>query len=894
MLSDEEHTLVGRYLRGDLSDSEEADLKERVQRSPELQAHLSDLAVLEAYRSRGTQETRQVPATGFRPWHFFAGLSLVFLVGAVSSLLSSAPETPPAPERLAIGTTWGARDEAPSAPSGTALWLSAESTDSEPSLAELVESARRNEAHRVSLQQAEEESALALWNLAVVQEALGLHAVAASSFRKAASLESNAELALAAEHRAKWLEERLEKTRLDFRRANKAGPELIKNQTPFPPELASEFPGLMRLYLYDAIRSARSEYELDLLRQTIALLPPEDAVVMARELAATKRLLEDPAYKVLATRYRDSFESSLSRTELYELSQDAQAFGASSMALGALVRSRKVVVPSQAIHAYAASQDDAWLQALATRIELKRAFLDDELEGRWEEFFSSVSRAKPAFRKADIGIWLAYYAVKLRRLDLARRLIKDISESSSELPWSRARFLFQLQAKISLAEGRLRAASDFATEAISRADSCSTRASALDVLAKAAALRGELETTFAIAANEEGCSPPPSLDLLAHLRRLAPTPPSEELKAWWLKAIETRLESSGLSQSDRAAFELERALFEFKSGTVDAGVPLSLLHEAPRSDAQWLRSAKLETAQALLAASLRSQNPKEGALHASQALEIQLGTCLVFSDPSLPELVVVSRPSEARSARSWEEAARDLGSCNQVHVVSTSDRLRLPPPSFGIPWSVLTLRGHPATHEASQGTRLAVVTPSPPLNAGLRALPPMQFPADPRTVVLSGVTATPDSVLDLMQHAKSIEIVAHGVDDGSGTERTSIALAPNAQGDYRLDAAEVLDQRLRSDASVFLSVCQSAQQGTAGVPRATLPQAFAWAGALYVVAALAPIPAMEGAELFRMVAKEQEAGVPPSVALHRIKTSQEGNEASWLESVVVFSTQKGS
>ncbi|MEM1023106.1 MAG: CHAT domain-containing protein [Myxococcota bacterium] len=900
MAHDGDKELVARFLRGELSDEEEKALRRRVADEPELQVLLSDFAVLEAHLSSRAQSQNESAVHGAlawpRPWHLMAALSVLFAIGALVSSIHTRYDNEPLgarpAERLPLGASlsldW--REPVSSGPQTPAIWLSEDVNAGEESLQALLNRGARQKVHRVALTQAKNETPLELWNLAVVQEALALRALAAESFRKVAIAESDPVIAQEAQGRAEILQGALDQEGQMFKEARQAGQELILNQTPFPAELAKRFPGELRLYLYDALRSARSPYELGLLDPSIALLPSEQAAVLRGEQKTTLRLLDSAPYVALAVRYRTSLAEP-SREGLLELSSEAEGLNAHSMAIGALVRSRRPLTASATVEQHARDRGDTWLEVLAAKLRMKRAFLDGELEAHWDEFLDVAHKAKPLYRRAGFALWLAHYADELRRLDLSRQLIRDISARSNQLSWTRARFYFQLEARLALADGRLAEARDFATEAILRSDSCGTKASPRDVLATIAALQGDHNELLRIVRSSDSCPKVWSLRMLSEVRKLTPRPPPEDLRAWWYTAIEDRLNEAALSEMDRSAFELERQLFRLG---LDAGTTqetLERLRSIPEGrDQEYARESRLETARVIALESLRAKSPAEAAAGAAAALGLDLRDCLVFSDASLP-IMLVHRGSSSKVVDTWDVVEASLAGCDEVGLVPLSDGLRLPDSSFKLPWSILSPRRASVVDATGSGINLSVVDPTPPINARLAPLPPYPAERGRGTAVLSGVAATPSEVLSRLPESATVLVFAHGVDDGAGQERTSIALAPDRNGDYRLDASEIMSKTMRSDASVFLAVCQSARTEVDGVRKATLPQAFAWAGARTVVAALGPIPVDEGSKLFRELSTELAQGTSPSLALHQAKQAKNGQVPTWLEDMVVFTTE---
>src|SRR6185295_1628474 len=126
--------------------------------------------------------------------------------------------------------------------------LTTNAANAEPVLAEL-ESLRHSKADLVAR--------AARWNYALVLARLDLPLAAAQAFQ-----------AIADEHEAGWADEAAERAtqqsrlgdelRAKWRRACDAGEALLEAGTPVPHPLVSEFPGVLRAYFYNAVRTAPS------------------------------------------------------------------------------------------------------------------------------------------------------------------------------------------------------------------------------------------------------------------------------------------------------------------------------------------------------------------------------------------------------------------------------------------------------------------------------------------------------------------------------------------------------------------------------------------------------------------------------------------------------------
>ncbi|MCP3099897.1 CHAT domain-containing protein [Myxococcus sp. K15C18031901] len=153
-------------------------------------------------------------------------------------------------------------------------------------------------------------------------------------------------------------------------------------------------------------------------------------------------------------------------------------------------------------------------------------------------------------------------------------------------------------------------------------------------------------------------------------------------------------------------------------------------------------------------------------------------------------------------------------------------------------------------------------------------------------VSLSGPRATPSRVSAAMRDATEIDLVTHGV-MGLASESTYLVLAP---GDKEGDVLGI-DRipALRGQPFVILVACQAAKAGSAVHASMSLPAAFVSAGARGVVAATVPIPTGDGAQaFFEELRLRIRQGVSPAKALRDVRVEWSARKKDWARSVLLF------
>jgi cellulose synthase operon protein C len=226
-----------------------------------------------------------------------------------------------------------------------------------------------------------------------------------------------------------------------------------------------------------------------------------------------------------------------------------------------------------------------------------------------------------------------------------------------------------------------------------------------------------------------------------------------------------------------------------------------------------------------------------------------------------------------------------LQSCATISVLARPPIEGAPdllPPELAWGYGIAT-----AAPSTTDGTRLVVHDVEPPVWLGLPRLAQRKPPSG--SISLAGAAATPTRVLAAMADASTIEIDAHGLVNAAVADASHLVLSPESDGRYALDVRAVRGARLRRSPVVVLAACHAATSAPFLHESWALPAAFVSAGARAVIASTDEIPDAEAAAFFDDVLERSRA-VAPAQALRdaRIAWKSSHPQASWLDRLVVF------
>ncbi len=762
--------------------------------------------------------------------------------------------------------------------------------------------------------------AQALWNRALVLRELGLPLGAVEAFAAVAAL---GEPGWSAEARARAaaLPEQTAARRRSWQDAFTRGRAMVAGGDVLSPEIARAHPGLARLMLYDALRTAPDAARVRALAPLASTL---DGLAGGQVLTELVRRLERADFAARAPLTRTYAELVAGATGPREPAAAAAYLARVRKArqpdllLGTLLQLQIVRANLAEYQALAKASEDPWFAALAAHETAKAEIASGKLLAavqRLETAIPVCDRARIDYRCGYLEQELGDLYTTLHQLPEARRHVERSRQRAAREndPGAEARAL-RLFAQIARFRGGHALAAAYLHEDLLRdPESCAVQR---HVHAAVAALHlndarpAEAARELAMAPE---CDQPITLlaamvavDLhhfpghagaaqgiaakLAAARAAGGLSPGEV-------ALATGIEGRALLVSDRAAGRttLERVVAtasELPRWDVDAQKARAYAYSALALDAA--AAGEHAAALATLAAETGASSPDRCAL----GLAVEDGR--LASIARGPDGRIVGRfeaglttavppPSSLVS----QEQRTALASCDHVDVFAR-------PPLHGTPglldatiaWSYRM--GHPLATAGATATapkRLVVADIEAPAHLGLPRLSTWAGPDEgvvPRTL-LRGADATPSRVLAEMQDASEIELHAHGLVDLGRDDASFVVLSPETDERFALSAGDLRGTRLRGSPVVILAACRAAQVAPYLHEPWSLPLAFVSAGARAVLASPSPIGDADAGRFFDAVRARIRAGARASVALRDERASWLArNPQSWARDVLVF------
>ena len=732
----------------------------------------------------------------------------------------------------------------------------------------------------------------ARWNRALALRDLGLRALAAEEFEHVAKL-GEPGWSEEAHQRGEVLRLAIARPRAAWESARREGEAMAEGGPPLNLELARAHPGLARLFLYQAVRSATSGEPIR------ALMP------LAQALDAQS---EDP---VLYGSLRAAAVSQDLHPRAAPKLEDPRA-GAGDILGGWALLKDPTQPPSDRYRQLTRGVKDPWFTLLGVE-QTARAHSGagrfDEAERALLEALPTCNRRGLDYRCAFLELELAkLYAQENRAPEASQHIAQGRAHASRAGDWGLELSFLSLLAQTARLSGGLSLARAYLLERVARTPkSCTTRREAQLSLASM-----ELDTLRVDEAREAlekapTCEEPLTLQaalLHAELHRFGGSSDEAEqvreglaaLKAQGqlsageaalAEAVEGRLEASGDRTASHLALTRAIAAAErVQEGDADGREArerayAGLVFEAGRSEA-------FDRALALIAAQAEVSLPAGCVLGVAVDQELSLVVARTAEGEAAgllreEEGAVGQRPSIP------EELLGQLAACPEIEVLaspSLSGTVGLLPPS--VAWS---FRGGPGNQpHAGTGSRPLVVSDiEPPLGLGLPRLPPWGEAGDSVALTLEGSAATPRRVLEAMENATEIELHAHGLVDLALADASFVVLSPDAEGAYALTAGEVKRRPLRGSPLVVLGACHAAPVAPSQKERWSLPAAFLQAGASAVLAAPALVPDGEAGPFFSAVRGRVRRGESPAVALRNERLAWlERQPGSWVDQVLLF------
>jgi cellulose synthase operon protein C len=756
----------------------------------------------------------------------------------------------------------------------------------------------------------------AQWNRALALHMLGLDRAAAAMFdaiskRGEPGWSSEAHDLAAALH--------AERARHDaaWTKVKEAGTAMVAGGPP-PMDQVAAFPGVLRLYFYDALRTAGSADRVRALQPLAVALDPAFAdhfmSVNAARLAAESFTVRAP----LAARYAALVRGELDAKAGAALVADLRAAHANDILLGALLQVSPTDHVSPAdlpeLVSLAEQEGDPWLALLAAQQKGAVALERGDVAGAQRVLQDAADECDGKHRNIDaIGphVTMPYRCTAIyQRLAETYELLSLPAAATEVLARVRATAAgvvpYEDDALISAAqiatmrddiEGSGAALAAAYLAEVELADmACASKRLVRDAVIAALINQNRTADARAVVATAPVCTDPTiryrpffEVELVDHANRAAVTK---------LRAQITALRA--------AAGPGEVAMLDHLEGRL-------ALPDAPDEGRGLLRRAITSRVQDPLAAKARSYSysvlVEEAGKRGAWADALQLlaeernvtvpARCVLGAAEEMAS-TFVARGTDGRwigavvprapgerlgAARVPDEIIAALTACPTIDVLARQ-------PYYGMPgllpatlaWRFATGPETPATRAGAPVVVIANVPTPPALH--LAALAPVTPPSD--AVVIEGTSATPEHALAAMSDAGFIEIHAHGLTD-VGDDAAVIVLAPDATGSYALASKAIIATPLRAHPVVALAACGAAATGHAFQTTWGLVDAFRAAGAHTVIASPDPIADAAAPKFFAAVRARIAAGTDPSIAVRDERSGwTEPAQRAWIDRVVVF------
>ncbi len=768
--------------------------------------------------------------------------------------------------------------------------------------------------------------AVATWNRALALRDLGLRHTASAAFHAVADRHEPG-WAEEATKRAAALDAAINRELDDYLRIAGAASSMAQDGSGLTPDDARAAPGVARIELYDALRSAPNRERVEALRPIAAAIDAADHTATA--IAAVDR---GAPRAELAASYLAILSGHAPARAPYLAA--LRAAHADDLLIGALLAlgDDGAVKPAELAEfaKLTAASPDPWIQVLGLEQQANAQLVRGDRDGAEAMFMRArpaCAAGAPSFRCMKIALGLGELYLHEQRLGDARRSLDEAWHLMSQIgEWEYTSAIVPDFAELAvLADdatgGGLASARAYTAEAAARAAheqrhglrSLELGNDACDVVRwgherVATVLVNQLR--FTDAAHEltlvPPCSSPRSGNadaadaafVRAEVMRLVGTPAQLDAVRAEIAAVRTA----------PTITPVDRALLDNAEGR------LALARDPAAGEALLRRS--IATAHAtpgdpnarhvegmgysMIAVAAAERGDGADALH---ALSEELGVpdparCALGLAAEDTTTIAVARGFDGAYVASHQartttvidgatlvprEVVAALEHCDIVDVIAR-------PPLHGvarilpdaIAWRYLGARKRPVAVAGEHRIVVADVVPPAELH-----LPRLATWSAAGAELISGDAATPERVLAAIGEASDVTIHAHGIADVS--DASYLALSPDANGRYALTAAEVDAAQFHASPLVILAACRASQAAPVLHERWSLPAAFVSAGARAVIASASAIPDNDGGAFFDDVRARILRKSPVAIALRDARIAWiASHHEEWVRDVIVF------
>ena len=753
----------------------------------------------------------------------------------------------------------------------------------------------------------------AQWNRGLALERLGLAAAAVGAFEQVAAL-GEPGWADEALRRAEALRARVAREREQGQAAQAAGEALLAGGAMPPVEQISRYPGTFRLYLYDALRVARTVEQVKALWPLAEALDARQGGSVLRDAVRAAEARDHRLHAPLAEQYARLLRRELPSSQVPQLLSQLRRAREEALRMGVLLQAGLVAENLEEYRALAESSGDPWFLLLAGHEQAKALVAEGELPKAEQRLLAAVGQcqAQPvAYRCGLLERELGMLYLRLHRpAEAAQHAQAAWRWLRGDGAWWLERNILLELAQIARFRKQAALAQAYLSEALAREpDNCELRqfVSSNSAAAHMIALQlDEARRELDEALRCPGTLTPSGLLALADLTRLRPAPEDAERLAQGLAALRG---SGKQSQGELALLtHIEgRFLVERERGAGEAVLRRSLSEAVrlPRWNVHARKARAYSYTSLLMAAGRAGEYERAYALLAEEQEAALPARCVLGAAVDDERTLVVARDAQGQLHGHYDASraaplegveglipARVLAAlraCEQVAVVARPPlhgRAGLLPPELA--WSYFLPLPRAKASTGGTGPRLVVAGVEPPAGLSLAPLAPWTSTA-PGDTLLSGAQATPTRVLEAMAHADEVEIHAHGLVNLDVSEASLVVLSPEADGRYALTVRDVRSQRLERAPLVILAACRAAHTAPSYHEPFSLPVAFLEMGARAVLAATVDIPDAQAGPFFDAVRRRLRAGQPLAQALRDERVEWlKRDGADWVNAVLAF------
>ncbi|QSQ24167.1 CHAT domain-containing protein [Pyxidicoccus parkwayensis] len=758
----------------------------------------------------------------------------------------------------------------------------------------------------------------ALWNRGLALRALGLPLQAAESFEQVAALKEPGWSDEAAQ-KARELRGAAEAERKDWKGAREDCQRMVEGGEPLTLQQAEALPGMARVCLYNAMRTATSPERLEALRPLAAKLDEKQG---GSHLEDSLRRAARQDFAVRAPLARDYIR--LTKSELK--GAEAEAFISrlrearqEDILLGALAYGDPREHPDE-YRALALATKDPWFTLLAEEQQAKAEALRDDLYGAQERLEAAVQScrndARQGYRCMTMMRELGLVSVRLNRpVEANAHFLEAMALARASQEWGTQRVLLPDLGQVARTRNDLVMARAYLEELVAQTpESCA----GLEVTLTNLALAHHRALDFTGARQQldraSRCGRKPSMariSLLADLARTDQHQPGDTQQ--FVDALAVLREADSQEPGDLALLRhVEGRYFLEQDRARGQQLLRQALDEAaklPASDVS-ARKARVYSYTSLILDAGRNGELEQGlALFAEEHGISVPARCVLGVTVDDERTFVVARDDAGRITGHYDagrkvpldgveglvppDVVEALRACPSVDVLArppVQGRAGLLPPELA--WSYRV--GPAAAPQAPQvrERRLVVTDVRAPASLRLPALRPWSTttPEDPNVTVLRGAAATPVRVLEAMRDATEVQVHAHGIIDPGVADASVLVLSPMSDtGRFALTTGDLREQRLRGHPVVVLAACYAAHTSAYTYENFGLPLAFIESGARAVLAATEEIPDAEAAAFFDPVLARIRAGTHAAVALRDERQSWlQHHGSTWVRQVLLF------